>query len=377
MSDLDKASADLVRALTDLKSTICGSPLNLEDCHRALLLIDYVNDQSKSSEYPLHFRRIADDDFRSGLSILANTLLSTNHKEGLLELWYFIFECKDSSLNLWSKSNQHIIERRYLVDDKVEAKIPDFRRKFLAGNFGLEIQTDRPILVCGMPKSASTSISNVLSMYFGRGIESGHNRNIQRHELDIDFMRPFLNRSFVIHTHLLPSVKTLVLLKSLRSVPIVTIRNIFDVIEARCRHESPTGHGDLIESPREKEKQKSLEYCISRYAFEYFHFAHQWLTVSRAYDVQILYFDEMIAKWEDTLRMCVTRLGANYQNNRGARVIEEYNRLTQASPNTLRISHIGQEDRLRYTTTQIQQLQSIANFFPDTDMSRLLRPPLA
>lgn len=293
----------------------------------------------------------------------------------LLELWIFAVESRNTLLLDWVNQCKHVFERTYLRGDPIEAAVPSFGAAFLKHNSEIDMPEVRPVFVCAMPKSGSTSFTTILAGYLGRTAKGGHNRNALVHGLEIDYLRPLIRTGAVIHSHLRPSLDLMCILRALRVPPIVIFRNIFDVIEARIHADRNLVHHTIFSSPEQLEIQLSLEHAIDRYAYEYLSFAQQWMKVSEMAPVGIFHFEDNISDWHGTLRRCSELLGCDYDADKADAILSAYEQSRKDAPEDYRIVGSTGRSRQSYTPDLVERVQALTRYFPGTDFSRIMTPP--
>lgn len=293
----------------------------------------------------------------------------------LLDLWAFANETQNPRLLDWLKSNKHVFERAFLRGEPIETAFPAFKQFFLKHNFDMELQGSPPVFVCAMPKSGSTSFSTILAAYLDRSVADGHNRNALVHGVEADFLRAPVRSGAVIHSHLRPSIDLMCILRALSTTPIIIMRNIFDVIEARAHGETNLIHHSVFSSPAQHKVQLTLEYAVDRYALEYLSFAQQWMTIGSMINTGIFYFEDNVADWRATLQRCANTLGYEFDSAKADTVLRNYERRKEKDPQRFRTTGPAGRERQFYTPELVERVQALTRHFPDTDFSRIMTPP--
>lgn len=366
---------ELRTALGNLNSRLRQEDSSQIDLESVCFHVESINRIKKPECYNAIFQSVFDFEKTSIIIRSIRILLERGCYTKVFELWLFCVESGGGILAIYILNNKHLFERIFIRSDEIFKKYGNFRDIFAKYNFGIRVPDRSPILVCGMPKSGSTSLSSLMSSYSARRMADGHNRNGSGHALDIDHLRPLLTTGSVIHCHLRPTVDFICLIKCLGLRPVVILRNIFAAIESRHRHDAGAPLRRMFSSPDELRLQNELEFSVYQHAFEYVTFAQQWLKAAPTLPVRILYFEDNIKNWGTALQRAVTHVQNDYDEARGEQVVRAYEEDRRTNSFTYRISDIADGDRIRFTDDLVGHVEKIASYFPETDLSRVMARP--
>lgn len=170
-----------------------------------------------------------------------------------------------------------------------------FRRRELA-------RDTLPYMICGMPKSASTFVSGLVTEMTGLPMDDPHNYNeFFTCGLDKGVLGDLCQRDVVVHGHLAANPRAVCYFRLLKIRPIVTVRNIFDALRSYVDHMFPSAKGDRLVLPT------LLDNAILRMGAFYVEFYASWYRAQRRFDTLWVHYDEI----HENPAGLIDRLGAH------------------------------------------------------------------
>jgi hypothetical protein len=173
-----------------------------------------------------------------------------------------------------------------------------FRRRDLA-------RDSLPYVICGMPKSASTFVSGLVSEMTGLPMDDPHSYNESfMFGLDKGLLGDLCQRDVVVHGHLAANPRSVCYLRLLKARPIVTVRNIFDALRSYVDHVFPSRQVDPEILPT------LLNNVILQVGAFYVEFYATWYRARRQLDTLLVHFDDIQADPLEVVDRVAAHLGS-------------------------------------------------------------------
>lgn len=237
------------------------------------------------------------EDFAAGTRALINAfLISRPPIEAVrltLERVMFYPNPRAMSL-LWRMAEE---ARGYPHEELLEREIAHLpalsdgaRRNYLSYLFRRSdyVRDELPFVVIGMPKSASTFVSGLVTEMTGRPIDDPHNYNeFLQVNFDKGCMWDLCQRDVVVHGHLAANPRTVCYFRLLNVRPIITVRNIFDALRSYVDHMFPSARGDDELLP------VLIDRAILRIGAFYVEFYASWFRARAKFDTLWVDYDEI------------------------------------------------------------------------------------
>jgi hypothetical protein len=274
--------------------------------------------------------------------------------EADMRIWLDCVDGGEHSLRYFLEKNRHVI-----LENK-----SDWRSVFLARHFYIKNPPRKPIFVCAAPKSGSTSFSQLLASMTGRPISDGHNKNSINHTFDARFLTVPTLEGSVIHSHMRPTCDFIAFLMAVNIIPIVLLRNVFDAIQSRNRHDMTSTYSSMFK------RKYSLESAVYKYAYEYLSFASDWMVISQKTACPIFYFEDNVRDWPAAMKAACDAVGAPYDDKLASAVMQSYDKVKAQNPRKFRVTSRKAEPFPRHLVDFVLQL---ASEFEGTDLGRILK----
>lgn len=285
-------------------------------------------------------------------------------RQFLLNSRYYLFYFHTEAPPRARAADLHIFERRFVRE--MDVSLHRRRAALKAITFVPPIDLNKPpILVCGMPKSASTFISHCLGGALGYRVRGAHNMNDGTGTgFDLTSLLRVSGPDIVAHSHLSANARVLTYIKIMGIRPIITVRNIFDALRSYADHLS--GSPDL--PGRDTADLQSA--AVLRMAFHYVDFFATWSRASsRGVPACFIDYQTIRTDPEDATSQAIVGAGRNIS---GETVAGAVARALDPQHRPATRFNIGRSGRGKEIPDDLRRLvRSLYMLHPDIDFGRI------
>ncbi len=306
--------------------------------------------------------------------------------DDVLMLWTCLRRSRSPVMDRFLDANAHFFERAYF-EHCVRRRAQEWRDAFLEEHLDLTPGSvpdgaAAPVVICASPRSGSTYLGMMLSMYLDRPHVSAHGRNAVDPGVHVDFdvhtWRTMLRDGAVIQTHIVPGLPFLSMLHALGIRPIVVFRNIFEVLTSKANRTRAAYADNLFGLGRGMTAEDSLRFTADRYAVRIFEFAHAWQRAADMVDCRIYDFRDIKGRWLEALESMVRYLGHTWDPAKGGRVVDDLDDLSNRNPTSFnRMTSASKEAMPAMSEETKREIRRISAAFDERAVRRLVSDEFA